>query len=128
MASEFAEARTKTITENLINSVLDNLRDEGLDGTKRTAYDWWRRHKVELIGLSIAEVSAILRNARDKKQLVKKYDELVASMSWKERLEFLKGGLSQLRRSNSKKIRTATIIATILEIAPKVLPIILMVL
>ncbi|MHA2215727.1 MAG: hypothetical protein ACXACY_07320 [Candidatus Hodarchaeales archaeon] len=141
MANEFATTRAKTITQNLINKIMENLETDdisnGLTPSQKLSYvssvkikaiDWWDEHGDELIGLSIAEVSTIFRNAKNKKELTKIYDKLVTSMTWKERLEFLRGGVRELQVSNSKKIRTAQLIGQIIELSPKILAIILMVL
>jgi len=125
MASELAESNLKLITGKLINDIISNLNTK--NGTEKVASDWWKSNKIALIGLGIAEVTTIIRNAKSRKELSKRYDELVASMSWKERIEFLKGGINELKESNSKKIKTITIIASLIELAPKILPIIMMV-
>ena len=108
MASELSEAVFKNVTGKLIDNIVNNTPDSKYSETAKT---WWEENKATLIGLSIAELVAILKNAADKKELSKRYDELVASMTWAERIEFLKGGVDELKESNSKKIRTVTIIA-----------------
>lgn len=124
MASEFAEARAKTITEDLIDEIIGGLV-AGKGHPKDQARQWWKGHKEELIGLSIAEFMAITRNIQNKKDLVARYDELVSSMNWPERIEFLKLGVEQMRRSNRKKIRQAYILGRLVELTPKVLSVIL---
>lgn len=123
MASEFAEARAKTITNNLIDNIFMGL-DSG-NSAEAEAAKWWEDHREELIGLSIAEFVAITNGIKKKKDLVARYDELVAGMNWPERIEFLRLGVEQMRRSNRKKIRQAYILGRLVELTPKVLSVIL---
>lgn len=125
MSSILAEARAKTLTENLFNKVLDDLSNG--ENAEKSAKNWWKAHKVELVGLGIAEVLAIFNAAKKKKGLIEQYDALVASMSWKEKVEFLRLGVNQMKKANSKKIRTAALINSIIETTPKIIGIIAMV-
>ena len=125
MPSLLAEARAKTLTENLFNKVLDELKDGG--SASKVGADWWKKNKVELVGLGIAEVTSLLNAAKKKEGLAEKYDELVASMSWKEKVQFLQLGVNQLKKANNKKLRTAALISKLIEASPKVISIILMV-
>jgi len=122
MANELAEAGSKDITGKLIDTIISGIPNNKIGENAKL---WWETNKLALIGLSIVEIATIIRNAQNRKELSKRYDELVASMSWSERIEFLKIGIEELKLSNSKKIRTATIIVSLIELAPKVLPIIL---
>jgi hypothetical protein len=46
-------------------------------------------------------------------------------MSWPERIEFLRLGIEQMRRSNKSKIRQAYILGKLVELTPKLLAVIL---
>lgn len=124
MASEFAEARAKTITNELIDGVINGLV-AGKTHPKNLARQWWREHKEELVGLSVAEFVAVTKNINSKKDLVARYDELVSSMTWPERIEFLRLGVEQMRKSNKKKIRQAYVLGRLAELTPKVLSVVL---
>lgn len=127
MSSLLAEARTKTITKKLFDNILDELANQGSVSMEDNAYFWWQDNKTEIIGLSVAEAISIFNAAKKRKDLSSKYDELVASMSWKEKIEFLSVGLKQLKNSNSKKLRTMALIGALVEAAPKIISVILMV-
>ena len=127
MANEKAEKQVLKITDEFIDKIISKFEvkgiNDGVTAVKIEAAKWWQENRVLLVGLAISEVATILRNANNRKNLSKQYDALVASMSWKERLEFLKGGIEELKRSNSAKIREAVLVAKVIEIGIKVLPI-----
>ncbi len=124
MPSLLIEARTKTITKKLFDKVLGELAAEG-GGIGNTFYEWWEEHRLEIVGLSIAEAINIFNAAKKKKNLAAKYDELVASMSWKEKIEFLERGVVELRYANSKKLRTMALVGALVKASPKILSVIL---
>ena len=117
------------ITNKFINNIIYQLEIKGInDGisiTEQETVNWWKENRELLVGLSISEVATILRNARNRKNLAKQYDVIVASMSWNERIEFLQKGIDELKYSNSNKIRQAVLIARVVEIGIKLLPILL---
>ncbi len=123
MPSLLVKARAKTITSRLFDKVLDELAEggTGID----SAHEWWDIHRTELMGLSIAEAINIFNNAKKKKNLAAKYDELVTAMSWKEKIEFLEVGVDELRNANSKKLRTMALVWAVLRTSPKIISVIM---
>ena len=124
--SLLAEARAKTITKKLFDDVLDELASKG-GGVGNVGHAWWKNHKKEIIGLSIAEAISIFNAAKKRATLAEKYDELVLSMNWKEKVEFLQLGVKQLKNANSKKLRTMALLGALIEASPKIISIVLMV-
>jgi len=123
MANELAQEQSLQISGQLIDKIIGGLQN----GTpwEKSAADFWQDNKVALIGLGVAELTTILRNAADRTTLLARYNELVKSMTWAERIIFLKGAKEELQKVNSEKIKTAIIISSLVQLAPKILPIIL---
>lgn len=117
-------SRLEFLTEDLYNKMLQELTNGGSETV--AAKVWWEQHKAELIGIAVIEVIRLFNATKNKLTLMKEYDRLVASMSWKEKMEFLRGGIEELKVSNNNKIRTIAFLNTLMDIAPKVAVILLM--
>lgn len=125
MPNLLLDARGKNLTENLFNKVLKELENGGT--AQAGAAGWWSDHKAELVGLALVEVIDIFRTAQNKKSLAAKYEELVASMTWKEKINFLKQGVDTLKTANNKKLRSMALIGGLVEASPKIISLVLMV-
>ena len=91
MARELNKTNNKIVTEHLINKIqLGVISDRDIPNynVKRTT-DFWEQNKHLIIGMSVEELTKILRSTKEQKSLMKQYDSVVASMSWQERIDFL---------------------------------------
>lgn len=127
MARELNKTNNKIVTEHLINKIqLGVISDRDIPNynVKRTT-DFWEQNKHLIIGMSVEELTKILRSTKEQKSLMKQYDSVVASMSWQERIDFLRLAKEDLIAAKNKKYNTTVFITNLMEISLKVLPIVL---
>lgn len=130
MANELKTATTQKVTKTLIDTIIESLEnDTSINSSLRdSAIEWWKKHSVTIVGLGVKEVKKVLQEAKSRKKLVDRYDKLVRSMSWPERIDFLKAGIDEIKIAKDKKAREAALIMQILSTSIKLLPVILTVL
>ena len=127
MERELNKTNNKIVTEHLINKIqLGVISDRDIPNynVKRTT-DFWEQNKHLIIGMSVEELTKILRSTKEQKSLMKQYDSVVASMSWQERIDFLRLAKEDLIAAKNKKYNTTVFITNLMEISLKVLPIVL---
>lgn len=128
MANELKNTRNKNVTENLIKQIqIGVISDLDVPNHMQKKHnDWWEKNKDLVIGMTVEELTKILNSARNEQRLMKRYEEVVAVMSWQERIKFLKEGVDKLRKCNNRNFQTAIFITNLMEVTKTLLPIILM--
>lgn len=116
------EDRAKHLTERLFNKVLDNLSE-----SDEVAAEWWEKHKIELVGLTTSEVISTFNASQRKKDLAKKYEELVQTLTWKEKVALMRSTAKDLRKANSEKLRQAALIDALIDATPRIIVAILLI-
>ncbi len=131
--TKLSKSQNKRVTHNLLlRSIVENL-DSALDRGDLTEQQheksmaWWWGVYPLLIGLSVSEVINILNAAKSKGGLAKQYEKIISSMSWKEKIEFMKIGMEEMQKSLNKKMKELVLIVRLLETTPKLISFIIMV-
>ena len=121
--NELSNTKNKTVTSRLIDEIkIGNIQNrEGINNfILMHANNWWDTHKAEIVGMSVQELVVLLKSVEDKDKLMEKYDAIVKSMTWEEKIKFLKLNKEGLRRANNRKFKEIALIVSLLELSAKI--------
>lgn len=107
------------MTKNQIQNILEQVDN-------KTA-KWIHQNKSLLMSLNSEEIALIL-SSRVENTVEMRYKDLLEQMTWKEKLEFLKLNVAQLKTANKRRLRQMALLNVAIETAPKILVTILVLL
>lgn len=89
-----------------------------------TAINFLTKNHKALLGLDIGVFAKLLDQGANNTALANRYDELVASLEWEEKIDFITNSIDALLAYNNEKYKQLVLVTSMLETSGTVLGII----